>query len=139
MVKAGLRGGGISPSCLYRITVELTYARHAPRCLATETGRTLARKRAPETIAFIRQFLNSLREDGLHDFCVDEVLFDDLLLDIVSPVSCDCGQKLARRIWEIPGIKCSEIHLEHTCQSCGSRHELHFCRPRLIEGLVGCP
>ena len=131
-VKAGLRGGGISPSFLYRVTVELTYARHAPRCLATETGRQLAGKRAPETIAFLRQFLDALREDGLYDFRVEEVVFDNLTLDVVAPSACDCGNALSRRIWEIPGIKCSEIHLEHACQSCGSRHELRFCRPRLI-------
>ncbi len=131
-VKAGLRGGGISSSFLYRVTVELTYARHAPRCLATKTGRKLARKRAPESVAFLRRFLDSLREDGLYDFRIDEVVFDNLALDVVAPASCDCGNKLSRRIWEIPGIKCSEIHLEHACQSCGSRHEIRFCRPRLI-------
>jgi uncharacterized protein len=131
-VKAGLRGGGISPSFLYRVTVELTYARHAPRCLATKTGREIARKRAPESIAFLRRFLDSLREDGLYDFRIDEVVFDNLSLDVVAPSSCDCGKELSRRIWEIPGIKCSEIHLEHTCQSCGARHEIRFCRPRLI-------
>ena len=131
-VKAGLRGGGISPSFLYRVTVELTYARHAPRCLATKTGRELAAKRAPETVTFLRRFLDTLREDGLYDFRVDEVIFDNLALDVVAPASCDCGGKLSRRIWEIPGIKCSEIHLEHACPSCGSRHELRFCRPRLI-------
>ncbi len=131
-VKAGLRGGGISSSFLYRVTVELTYARHAPRCLATKTGRELARKRAPESVAFLRRFLDSLREDGLYDFRIDEVVFDNLALDVVAPASCDCGNKLSRRIWEIPGIKCSEIHLEHACQSCGSRHEIRFCRPRLI-------
>jgi uncharacterized protein len=131
-VKAGLRGGGISPSFLYRVTVELTYARHAPRCLATKTGRELASKRAPETVAFLRRFLDTLREDRLYDFRIDEVLFDNLSLDVVAPASCDCGEKLSRRIWEVPGIKCSEIHLEHACQSCGARHELRFCRPRLI-------
>ncbi len=130
-IKAGLRGGGISPSCLYRVTVELTYARYAPQCLATEAGRALASKRAPETITFLKRFLDSLREDGLHDFRIDEVLFENLLLDVVAPVSCDCGGKLSRRIWEIPGMKCSEIRLEHICQFCGSRHELRFCRPRL--------
>ncbi len=34
-VKIGLRGRGISTSSILRLTVELTYARHAPRCLAT--------------------------------------------------------------------------------------------------------
>jgi HD superfamily phosphodiesterase len=131
-VKAGLRGGGISPNFLYRVTVELTYARHAPRCLATESGRKIARKRAPETSKFLREFLDTLREDGLYDFRVEEVVFDNLALDVVAPTSCECGGKLIRKIWEIPGIKCSEIHLKHSCQTCNASHELRFCRPRLI-------
>lgn len=131
-IKAGLRGGGITPSVLYRTTVELTYARHAPRILATESGRELARKRAPDTISFYKNLLDSLREDGLYDFRIDEVYYDGLTIDVVSPVECDCGEKLSRRIWDIPGLKCFEIHLEHSCSSCGPRHELQFCRPRLI-------
>lgn len=131
-VKAGLRGGGISPSFLYRTTVELTYARHAPRILATESGRELARRRAPETISFYKNLLASLREDGLYDFRINKVTYDGLVIDVVAPATCDCGEKPSLRIWEIPGIKCSEIHLEHICKSCGPLHELRFCRPRLI-------
>ncbi|MCP4599939.1 MAG: HD domain-containing protein [Proteobacteria bacterium] len=131
-VKAGLRGGGVSTYLLYRLTVELTYARHAPNCLATDLGREIACERAPETISFLRRFLDTLRLDGLYDFQVEEVLFDDLVLDVVAPSSCECGGKLKRRIWEIPGIKCSEIHLEHSCSECNEHQELRFCRPRLI-------
>jgi uncharacterized protein len=131
-VKTGLRGGGLSASVLYRITVELTYARHAPTCLTTKTGREIARKRAPKTIAFFHQLLDSLREDGLFDFRINEVIFNNLSLDVVTPASCNCGEQFTLKISEVPGIKCSEIHLVHICQSCKSSHELHFCRPRLI-------
>ncbi|MBT8352682.1 MAG: HD domain-containing protein [Deltaproteobacteria bacterium] len=131
-VKAGLRGGGLSASVLYKVTVELTYARHAPTCLTTKTGREIARKRAPKTIAFFQQLLDSLREDGLFDFRVKEVNFNNLLLDVVTPASCNCGEQFSLKIKEVPGIKCSEIHLAHICQSCQSSHELRFCRPRII-------
>jgi HD superfamily phosphodiesterase len=131
-IKAGLRGRGINPSFLYRATVELTYARHAPKCLATQAGRELASKRAPATISFFKEFLDSVREDGLYDFRIEEVIYDNLLIDVVAPVSCQCGEKLSRRIWEIPGIKCSEIHLAHECTSCDMHHEIKFCRPRLL-------
>ncbi|KKK65696.1 hypothetical protein LCGC14_2971530, partial [marine sediment metagenome] len=60
--------GGVSPSSLYRLTVELTYARHASRCMATESGRRLAEIRAPATIRFIKDLLSSLRDDGFYDF-----------------------------------------------------------------------
>ncbi|MCP4674189.1 MAG: HD domain-containing protein [Deltaproteobacteria bacterium] len=130
-VKAGLRGGGISSNLLYRLTVELTYARHAPRCLMTKTGREMAGRRAPKTTRFLKDFLDDLRRDDLYDFHVIELIFDGLVLDVVAPVACACGVEIKRRIWEIPGIKCSEIHLEHACASCEMRHEIRFCRPRL--------
>ncbi len=132
-VKTGLRGGGLSASVLYRVTVELTYARYAPTCLTTKTGREIARKRAPKTIAFFQQLLDSLREDGLFDFRINNVIFNNLSLDVVTPASCSCGAQFSLKISEVPGIKCSEIHLAHICQSCQSKHELRFCRPRLIE------
>ncbi len=131
-VKAGLRGRGMGPSLLYSATVELTYARHAPRCMTTSKGRLLATKRAAQTTAFILDLLDSLKEDQLYQFQVEQVTFDNLLLDIVSPVACDCGAGLERRLWTVPGLKCTEIHLEHSCTSCGFSHELRFCRPRLV-------
>ncbi len=131
-VKVGLRGGGVSPSSLYRLTVELTYARHASRCMATESGRRLAEIRAPATIRFIKDLLSSLRDDGLYDFHVEEVVFDGLTLDVVAPASCQCGGKLDRSIWGVSGIKCSEIHLGHTCADCEMSQELRFCKPRLF-------
>ncbi len=130
--KAGLRGGGVSPNLLYRLTVELTYARHAPRCLMTETGREMARLRAPETTRFLRNLLDELQRDEMYDFHVIELIFDGLVLDVVAPIECSCGSKIERRIWEVQGIKCSEIHLEHGCASCEIRHEIRFCRPRLL-------
>ena len=131
-VKQGLRGRGISRSMLFGLTVELTYARHGPRCLATATGRELAARRALETTRLLTDLLEQLREDGLHDFRIEVVEFEGLELEVVAPAACECGSDLARRIWEVPGIKCSEIHLEHACRSCESKHEIRFCRPRLL-------
>lgn len=131
-IKAGLRGKGVSPSLLYRITVELTYARYAPSCLATETGRQLAAQQAPETISYFKTLIQALREGGIYDFQINEIIYDGLIIDVVSPSSCSCGAELERQIWGNPGVKCSEIHLQHSCITCGSCHELHFCRPRLM-------
>jgi uncharacterized protein len=131
-IKAGLRGRGITTDTIIRLTVELTYARHAPRCLFTMTGRSLAAPRASQTTRFIRDFLTALREDGLFESSVEVISVSGLELEVVSPRACSCGGTLIRRIWEEPGMKCSEIHLEMTCAACDSRHEVHFCRPRLI-------
>jgi len=131
-VKQGLRGRGVSREMLLGLTVELTYARHGPHCLATETGRAIASRRAPETRRALLALIEQLREDGLHDLTVEEAEVDGLAIDIVAPVACECGSELSRRIWEVPGIKCSEIHLEHACRSCGASQEIRFCRPRLL-------
>ncbi len=131
-VKTGLRGRGISERLLSKLTIELTYARHAPRCLATPTGREIARRRAPQTVRFLLDLLEALRQDGLYDFRVEQVIFDDLILDVVAMAACRCGAPTKRRIWQVPGIKCSEIHLEHACADCGWRQEIRFCRPRLM-------
>ncbi len=130
-VKRGLRGGGVSRSWLTRMTVELTYARHAPQALMTEAGRGRARLRAPQTREFLHSLIEALRDDGLVDLRVDEVEFDGLTLDIVAPRACRCGGQLQRRVWDVKGMKCSEIHVEHGCEDCGERRELRFCRPRL--------
>jgi len=130
-VKAGLRGRGLAVPLLHHATVELTYARHAPRSLWSAAGRALARQRAPRTIRYFRELLQQLRDDGLADIRVEEVTFDGLLLDVAAPGSCSCGGALARKIWQVPGIKCSEIHVEHRCVDCKDRVEIRFCRPRL--------
>jgi molybdate transport repressor ModE-like protein len=130
-VKRGLRGRGISPSFVHQFTVELTYARHAAACMQTATGREWARLRAPQTERFLRSFLDQLREDELADLVVEEIEFDGLILDVVSPRACNCGGEIVRDIWQVAGLKCSEIHVAHTCGECADRHELRFCRPRL--------
>jgi molybdate transport repressor ModE-like protein len=130
-VKRGLRGRGISQSFVHQFTVELTYARHAAACMLTATGREWARRRAPQTEKFLRSLLDQLREEGLADPVVEEVEFDGLTLDIVSPRACRCGGEVVRDIWQVAGLKCSEIHVAHTCRECADRHEIRFCRPRL--------
>ena len=130
-VKLGLRGGAVSEKALYRLTVELTYARHAPRCLMTKTGRRLAAERAPETERFLTDLLEHLRESGLYDFRIEEIAHDGLPLVVAAPPACGCGGDLDRRVWEAAGMKCSEIHLEHSCRSCGFKNAIRFCRPRL--------
>jgi len=130
-VKTGLRGRGISRSVLERITVELTYARHADRALWTDAGRALGARRALQTIRYYRDLIDTLREDGLADLRIEEVNHDGLLLDVVVAAACECGGELGRTLEETPGIKCSEMKVIHTCQRCDARRQLRFCRPRL--------
>lgn len=131
-IKTGLRGAGLSRRTLFQMTVELTYARHAERCLLTNAGRARAAKRAPETREMLLRVIETLREDGLFDFDVTEMTVSGLTLDVVSPTKCECGGEAKIEVWEVPGIKCSEVHLSHSCAACGARREIRFCRPRLV-------
>lgn len=130
-IKAGLRGRGLNRALLYRIGVELTYARYAPRIMTTSTGRRLAAEKAPETIDFYHGLLQALGCDGLFEFRVIEVDYEGMTLDIVAPVACVCGGRMKRRIWDDPGLKCRKLHVEHRCETCRDTHELQFCRPLL--------
>jgi uncharacterized protein len=132
-IKAGLRGSPLGPRLLPRLTVELTYARHAPGAMHTSLGREWAGRRAAQTIAFIESLLASLREDGLYDFRVEPVDFEGVRLDVVAPVACACGGRFARRVWQEPGLKCTEIHIEHACTACGERGDVRLCRSRLLD------
>ena len=130
-IKAGLRGGGVNHKLLYQLTRELTYARNAARCMMTSAGRKLASEKAPLSVSFLEAFLDELRVDGLFDFRISQVEFDEFMIDVVSPAACACGASLERRIWTEQGVKCTEVHLEHACGGCGARRRLRFCKPRL--------
>jgi len=132
-VKRGLRGRGISPEFMVQFTVELTYARHAVGCMQTDSGRSWARRRAPQTQHFFRSLIDQLREDGLADLVIKEFDLDGLLIDAVVPTACSCSQPLVPEIWQDEGIKCQKIHLVHACRECGERYEVRFCRPRLAD------
>jgi HD superfamily phosphodiesterase len=132
-LKRGLRGRGISPDFMVQFTVELTYARHAVGCMQTVSGRDWARRRAPQTQSFFRSLLEQLRDDGLADFVINEIEFDDLAIDAVVPSACGCGGALVPEIWQDEGVKCQKIHVVHACGDCGERYEVRFCRPRLAE------
>ena len=130
-VKSGLRGEGVSTGAVVRLTVELAYARYAPRALLTAAGRALAGRRSAQTAAFVRELVAALHEDGVLEARIEPFRVADLELDVVVPSLCGCGVGTATRAWTEKGAKCSEVHLEVACPGCGVAHRLRFCRPRL--------
>jgi putative nucleotidyltransferase with HDIG domain len=132
-VKRGLKGRGISPSFMVKFTIELTYARHAEGCMQSASGKTWARRRAPQTRNFFISLIEQLREDGLADLVINEIEFEGLIIDAVVPAACSCGRALSPEIWQEHGIKCHRIHLVHACEDCNERYEVRFCRPRMAD------
>jgi uncharacterized protein len=133
-IKRGLRGRGVSSSLIFRLTIELTYVRHAPACMHTTTGRKWAQRRAWQSEQLLMALLEQLQEVGIAETTIEEVELEGLQLVVAAPVACSCGGDLDRELWQEPGLKCTEVHLAHTCRSCGNRHQVRFCRPRLVVG-----
>ena len=131
-IKSGLRGEGITAEMLMDLTVELTYARYASCRLYTKTGRAIAERRSSETIRFIYDFLESLKEDGLFDARVEHVSVSDLELEVVTPSACSYGADLSKKTWLEQGVKCTEIHLEIAFTACDKRYKIKFCRPMFV-------
>jgi uncharacterized protein len=131
-IKSGLRGKGVTEEMIVDLTVELTYARYAARRFFTETGRAIAEHRSPDTIRFIHDFLESLKEDGLFDARVEHASVSGLELEVVTPSACRCGADMAKKTWIQQGVKCTEIHLEIACTACENRYKVKFCRPMFV-------
>jgi uncharacterized protein len=132
-IKSGLRGQGITAALLTDLTIELTYARYASRRFYTKTGRAIAGRRSSDTIRFIHDFLETLKEDCLFDAHIEHAQVSDVELDVVTPSACPCGASMGiNRTWIEQGVKCTEIHLEMACTVCGNRHKIKFCRPMFV-------
>ncbi len=132
-IKSGLRGRGITTEMITDLTVELTYARYAARRFYTKTGRALAERRSTDTIHFIHHFLATLKEDGLFETRIEHALVSDVELEVVTPSACHCGAAMKiKQTWIEQGVKCTEIHLEIACSSCGNKQKIKFCRPMFV-------
>lgn len=131
-IKAGLRGKGLNQALLYKIGVELTYARYASQIMMTSTARKLAAEKAPETIGFYYSLLESLKREELFDVQIETVDYKGMILDIVTHPLCVCGGQIERKIWDAADLKCQKIYVEHKCRQCTSSFEYQFCRPLLF-------
>lgn len=132
-IKSGLRGQGLTAEMITKLTVELTYARYAGRRFYTKTGRSLAVKKSLDTIRFIHDFLDVLREDCIYDTRIEHVQVSDVELELVMLSSCRCGAPIhLQKTWTEEGVKCTQIHLEMGCRVCENRYKIKFCRPMFV-------
>ena len=130
-LKAGLRGQGIEEELFYKMSIELTYAHNAIDCMWTKTGKQLAKKKSKLTIAFFKQFIKTVTEDGLFDLKIEKIPYQGRVIFSVFKHKCECGGKVVRKICNQKGERCNRINMQYLCTNCDKLNEVGFCSPKI--------
>jgi HD superfamily phosphodiesterase len=132
--KKAMRRQFLDDDLMIRMSVELTYAYHAPDTLKTETGRVLAKARSIRT----RRFYSELSEEwtmlGLGDVSIVEEDIAGIVCVLVVPRSCSCGGPLERESDIRDAVKCRSVVVSYRCVECAATSEFSFCLPN-VKGL----
>jgi len=137
--KSVLRGRTLRSSVLGYLSKELTYAACLPLNMRTSAGRSLAIKKAADSLKFFRSLLEELRSAGIADLRIRRIRIPnpnstDRSLDIQLAAATNCTK--CRKAWRMTwmtekGIKCTKLNVEWNCSQCGERLETSFCLPEL--------
>jgi HD superfamily phosphodiesterase len=129
--KKAMRRQFLDDDLMIRMSVELTYAYHAPDTLKTETGRALAKARSIRT----RRFYTELSEEwtllGLGDVSIVEEDIAGIVCVLVVPRSCSCGGSLERKSDIRDAVKCRSVVVTYRCVKCAGTSEFSFCLPNV--------
>ena len=138
--KSVARGKTLRTSVLGYLSKELTYAACLPMNMRTEAGRTLAAKKAADSLRFFRALLAELRDAGIADLKIRTIRIRhpsirDRFMQIrlaVTPVCPKCGEtwQPARTIEK--GVKCTKLVVNWNCRGCDERLETSFCLPEVV-------
>lgn len=137
--KSVLRGRTLRSSVLGYLSKELTYAACLPLNMRTESGRTLAIKKAADSMKFFRSLLAELRSSGIADLRIRHIRIPnprsaDRFLDIQLAATTNCTQcgKRWHSAWTTEkGVKCTKLNVDWNCSQCGERLETSFCLPEI--------
>ena len=137
--KSVLRGRTLRSSVLGYLSKELTYAACLPLNMRTASGRTLAIKKAADSIKFFRSLLAELRSSGIADLRIRHIRVPnprsaDRFLDIQLAATTNCTQcgKRWYLAWTTEkGVKCTKLNVDWNCSRCGKRLETSFCLPEI--------
>lgn len=132
--KKALRRQFLDDDVMIRISVELTYAYHAPNTLKTATGRALARERSLRTRRFYTELLEEWKDLGVGVFRVIEEDIAGIVCILVVPVACACGGHLEHESDLRDSVKCRSVVVKYRCVRCCNETEFSFCLPN-IQGL----
>lgn len=140
--KATLRGRGLVDALVHTLGRELTYAQAAPRSMATEAGRSLAREQSARTMAFFDELLGDLEDCGIAAFerrtltvtgdfrTRDGQPVSQMEVTLVMPRACpDCAAPLALTHRCERGVKCETLKARFACEACDWSRQIYFCLP----------
>lgn len=137
--KSVLRGRTLRSSVLGYLSKELTYAACLPSNMRTNAGRTLAVKKAADSLKFFRSLLAELRGSGIADLRIRRIRIvnprsPDRFLDIQLAAATSCTK--CRKRWHMTwttekDVKCTKLNVDWNCPKCGERLETSFCLPEI--------
>ena len=132
--KKAMRRQFLDDDLIIRMSVELTYAYHAPDTLKTATGRSLARARCIRTRRFYTELLEEWTMLGLGDVTIVEEDIAGIVCVLVVPRACACGGRLECQSDIRDAVKCRSVVVTYRCAKCAAASEFSFCLPN-VKGL----
>lgn len=132
--KKAMRRQFLDEQLMIRMSVELTYAHHAPDMLKTVSGRALAKTQSLRTKRFYTDLAEEWNLLGLGDVAIMQEDIAGIVCVFVVPCSCSCGGHLSCATDIRDAVKCRSAIVSYRCLSCNSTKEFSFCLPD-IDGL----
>ena len=134
--KKAMRRQFLDDRLMIRMSVELTYAYHAPDTMKTATGKALARQRSLRTRRFYTELAEEWTMLGLGDVSIIEEDIASIVCVFVIPRACFCGGLLECRSDIRDAVKCRSAVVTYRCKKCSAASEFSFCMPN-VNGLPG--
>lgn len=132
--KKAMRRQFLDDQLMIRMSVELTYAYHAPETLKTATGRMLAKQRSLRTRRFYTELVEEWTLLGLGDVTIIQEDIAGIVCVFVVPCSCSCGGLLTCESDIRDAVKCRSAIVTYRCMDCNAANEFSFCLPN-VNGL----
>jgi HD superfamily phosphodiesterase len=139
-VKSALRGRTLGAAVFQHLSKELTYAACLPANMRTAAGRTLATKKARDSLRFFRGLLDELRDAQIANLKIRRIRVawtdpsnPSMEVLLVHPPVCPaCGGRWVHTGTAEQGVKCRKLSVEIRCRRCGDRSETSFCLPEIV-------
>jgi len=132
--KKAMRRQFLDDQLMIRMSVELTYAYHAPDTLKTATGRALAKQRSLRTRRFYTDLVEEWTLLGLGDVTIIQEDIAGIVCVFVVPCRCHCGGNLVCESDIRDAVKCRSAVVTYRCVDCNTANEFSFCLPN-VNGL----